>query len=159
MASDDASSAPQQPPLLSRIRDIDEVIRWINENRDSTYMMIQYQEKYQQLTTPRFWDQVREVLNIQPPPLPPVPIPRNLELRHYRHPTLRKLRLATRKQLGENLPPDKLAELQDWAAMLAEAGVVVKYDPNTVEGFTYVDRRPGIDKAVFFEPDADDHNA
>ena len=60
----------------------------------------------------------------------------------YAYP-VRMLRLLGRRRRNGQLSPREMSKLDSWLAKLEADNLVVAYDPDTVEGFFYVDREPG----------------
>lgn len=53
---------------------------------------------------------------------------------------------------GQEMAQHLLAPLDRWKAKMAENDTVVHYEPETFEGFFYIERREGIDKDLIREP-------
>jgi hypothetical protein len=58
------------------------------------------------------------------------------------------LRLAARREAGQQLPPEREAKLDRWIARMKEQGVVIHYEHDTADGWFYVPARPGIDTGL-----------
>ena len=67
-------------------------------------------------------------------------IPWKLEPEHVYRPEARLLRLEGRRRAGHQLREEEITWLENWKAELEEAGAVVHYEPDTVDGFYWVDR-------------------
>ena len=67
-------------------------------------------------------------------------IPWKLEQEHVYKPEARLLRLEGRRRAGHQLRDDEIRWLENWKAELAAANAVVHYEPDTDEGFYWVDR-------------------
>lgn len=72
---------------------------------------------------------------------------------HVGHYALSMLRLAARREAGQELPEYRLRKLQTWEAKLAEDDAVVAYVYSSPDGFYYVPRRPNIDTGLIRIPD------
>ena len=71
---------------------------------------------------------------------------------HTGHYALSMLRLAARRDAGQQLPEYRLRKLQAWEARLAEDDAVVTYVYASPEGFYYVPRRPNTDVGLVRKP-------
>jgi len=67
------------------------------------------------------------------------------------------LRFLDRQRRGEEIPPMRAKQLANWLAALDEDNASVHYDPETVEGFWRLPRRPG--ETVVRYPDREDAHA
>lgn len=67
---------------------------------------------------------------------------------HHGHYALSMLRLAARREAGQQLPEYRLRKLQAWEERLREDDAVVAYVYASPEGFYYVPRRPNIDTGL-----------
>lgn len=67
-------------------------------------------------------------------------IPWKLEAEHVYRPEARLLRLEGRRRAGHALREDELRWVENWKQELSEAGAVIHYDPDTEDGFFWVDR-------------------
>lgn len=72
---------------------------------------------------------------------------------HTGHYALVMLRLAARREAGEQLSPTRLDRLDTWVSRLRQDGAVVTYVYASPDGFYYVPARPGIDKGLIRVPD------
>jgi hypothetical protein len=54
----------------------------------------------------------------------------------------RMLRLLGRRNAGVDMSEEQNRRLDSWLAQMDELGVVVGYDPDSEEGFVYIDRHP-----------------
>lgn len=70
-------------------------------------------------------------------------IPWRVQPRHLQRYPVRMLRLYARARSGGALNEGEASRLDSWLAKLHEEGLVVAYDPDSYEGFLYVDREPG----------------
>lgn len=71
---------------------------------------------------------------------------------HTGHYALAMLRLAARRDAGQQLPEYRLRKLQTWEEKLAEDDAVVAYVYGSPDGFYYVPRRPQIDTGLIRIP-------
>lgn len=62
------------------------------------------------------------------------------------------LRYAARREHGLEMSDDANQRLDVWLAKLRENDVVVTYDYDSEDGFSYVRPRPGIDTGLFRDP-------
>jgi len=72
---------------------------------------------------------------------------------HVGHYALVMLRLAARRDAGQQLPEYRLRKLQAWEDRLRQDDAVVAYVYDSPDGFYYVPRRPNIDAGLVRRPD------
>lgn len=72
-----------------------------------------------------------------------IPWPR-IRVEHNAHYALTQLRIGARLSRGLPVKPGDQARYERWIKELDEANAVVHYDPDTVDGFFYVPRPPGV---------------
>lgn len=130
----------------SKIQDEGEVIRWLTEGRTYQWIIDEYRRKYNIETTVSMWSNFRSRRGLSRrlawnEELVPWAVKRE---HRWRHP-VSMLRQEARRRAGMELSPERLANVLAWAEGLREQGLVVHYDPDTVDGFHYVAARPGID--------------
>jgi hypothetical protein len=82
-------------------------------------------------------------------------IPWTVKVEHGNHYACRMLRAESRLRAGLPLPDAELRRLRNWRQLLSDNGAVVHYDPDTRQGFFYVDARKGIDMDLIRRPDVE----
>ena len=70
-------------------------------------------------------------------------IPWTVRTEHIHAYPVRMLRLLGRERSGAALSKQEESKLASWSAKLEQQNLVVAYDPDSVEGFVYVDREDG----------------
>lgn len=83
----------------------------------------------------------------------PQALPWRVKVEHNSRYVARMLRAHARRKAGLPLPPEVEKKLDTWINTLKVNNAVVHYNPNTEEGFFYVDPRPGIDTGLVRVPD------
>jgi hypothetical protein len=73
-----------------------------------------------------------------------IPWPR-IKVEHNAHYALTQLRIGARIARGLPVKSGDRHRYENWVKDLDEAGAVVHYDPDTIDGFFYVPRPPGVD--------------
>lgn len=84
-------------------------------------------------------------------------LPWTLNPRHKHLYAAKMLRLEGRRRAGAVLLEPQMRQLETWRRRMDEAapgGVVVHYLPDSVDGFVYTPRRPGIDTDLIRVPGA-----
>lgn len=137
----------------SKIVDHAEVRRWFEQGWTYQQMVDEYVNKYNIETTIAMWGNYRrrnglESRNVWDVEL----IPWRVKQEHHALNPVVMLRKLARRRAGAPLTPDTDHQLDAWLAGLEREDLVVHYDPDTVEGFFYVPRRPGVDLSVIREP-------
>lgn len=140
-------------PARSKIQDMSEALRWLEEGRTYQWMVDEYDRKYRVETTISMWSGLRRRTGI------PTRIVRDEALvpwavkEEHRHGNaIGLLRAEARRRAGKPLTPATAETLEVWLSGLAQDGTVVHYDPDTAEGWWYVPRREGIDEDLIREP-------
>jgi hypothetical protein len=129
-----------------------EVIDWFEEGKTYQWMCEEYRRKYNIETVPSLWGNFRRRRGLTRR------ITRNDNLipwfvkedHRWAYP-LAMLRVEARQRDGRELRLVDEQRLESWKAMLEEKNVVVAYDPDTEEGFTYVPRKK-TDTDIIREP-------
>ena len=75
-------------------------------------------------------------------------IPWRVRWEHRMHWDVRMLRLEARRRRGEALADKEKRDLTVWRSRLDEANAVVIYEPDTDEGFFWVQRTPEDDDVI-----------
>jgi hypothetical protein len=137
----------------AKIQDEAEAIRWFDEGRTYAWMCQEYERQYNIEIPPSVWAAFRCHMGLdrrsdQDDAL----IPWIVSEVHRPSFALAVLRLESRQRAGYVLNPLDQERLDVWHKGLAAQDLVVDYDPNTDEGFTYVKRRPGVDLDLIREP-------
>ena len=138
------------------IVDRDEVLRWFSEGRSYIWMCEEYERKYNRRTTMTMWGNFRRrnaLLKrlVRDRALFPWP----MEEHHHWSYAAVMLRAESRLRADDPryvLDPSALLRLKVWKDLLAADDLVVHYDPETHDGFSYVARRSGIDLDLIREP-------
>lgn len=137
----------------TKIQDEQEVIRWFEEGRTYAEMVDLYRDKYNIETVPSLWGNFRRRKGL------PRRIARNDELipwevrREHRwdYPIM-MLRYEARRREGFELTDESRELVDGWLRGMERDGTVLHYEPDTEQGWFYVERRPGIDKDIIREP-------
>lgn len=138
----------------SKIQSEQEVIKWIEEGKTYFWMVDQYLEKYNIETTPSMFAAFRRRRglprrNVRNDDLIPWLVK---EEHRYAFPIL-NLRREARRRAGWDVPAEHLRELEGWLIHLEQGNLVVHYEPDTEQGWFYVEPRPGIDTDIIRVPD------
>lgn len=75
-----------------------------------------------------------------------------IKTEHNGHYAAQMLRAGARISAGQEVSPVLRGRYESWQQRLLAEDAVVHYDPDTVDGFHYVKRRPGIDKGLVRNP-------
>ena len=136
----------------TKIRDEQEVIRWIDEGRTYAWMAQQYLEKYGIEVAPTTFSNFRQRMGMEPRKVwNDELVPWYVEEHHrHTHPVM-MLRAEARRRAGK--PIADASRLDSWLASRKQEDTVVHYDPDTEQGFFYVLRRPGVDTDLIRVPD------
>ncbi|MFE9928669.1 hypothetical protein [Streptomyces sp. NPDC005533] len=136
-----------------KIQDESEVIRWFEEGRTYQWMTEEYRRKYDIETVVSMWGNFRRRRGLDRR------IVRNDDLipwfvkeeHRWAYP-LTMLRAEGRRRAGKQLTETDETRLASWLNALKKNGSVVRYDPGTEEGFSYV---PGqaADHDIIRQPD------
>lgn len=78
----------------------------------------------------------------------PEEIPWRVKEQHQTHYAARMLRVLGRRRAGIRNSAEMDSRLDAWLEQLRDAGAVVAYVPETVEGFFYVTGKPDNDKGI-----------
>lgn len=138
----------------SKVQDMAEAVRWLEEGRPYSWMVEQYRVKYNIETTISMWAALRRRHGIDSRIVRDdtlIPWAVNPEHRHSH--AVSMLRAEARRRAGKTLTPMMEQMLTAWLAGLERDGTVVHYAPDTAEGWWYVPRREGIDRDLIREPD------
>ncbi|MFI2783089.1 hypothetical protein [Streptomyces sp. ALB3] len=127
-----------------KIQDEAEVIRWFEEGRTYQWMIDEYRRKYGIDTVSSMWGNFRNRRGLErritrDDDL----IPWFVKVEHRQQYPLVMLRAEARRRDGRELTESSRTRLDSWRRMLAQEDVVVHYDPETADGFSYVPRRAG----------------
>jgi hypothetical protein len=137
----------------SQIQDEAEVIRWFEQGRTDVWMSQEYERQYNIVVTPSLWVSFRRRKGLARRVVLDVDlIPWTVQERHRWAYGMALLRLEARTRAGGAISPSDVRRLESWRTRLAEADLVVHYDPDTEGGFCYVPRRKGVDLDVIREP-------
>ena len=138
----------------SKIQDEAEVIRWFHEGVTYEEMVERYREKYDIETTFSMWGNFRRRRGLQRRITRDdelIPWAVNAEHRHD-YPIL-MLRKEARRRAGLPTTPDDDLAVEAWKRGMAENDTVLHYEPETDQGWFYVQRRPGIDTDLIRKPE------
>jgi len=140
-----------------KIQNDQEVERWIREGKTYTWMVEEYERKYNIEIQPHAFANFRKRrgidLRVQRDDRL---IPWRVKEEHRWAYPLSMLRTEAKVRRGETPGGGRMERLENWKKKLLAEDLVVKYDPDTDAGFTYVRRRPDIDKDLIFEPEVRD---
>lgn len=128
-------------------------MRWLEEGRTYQWIVDEYQRKYDVATSISMWAALRRRHGIQTRIVrDDVLIPWAVRVEHRHAHAVSMLRAEARRRAGRTLTPAMEEMLDAWLSGLERDGVVVHYDPDTIEGWWYVPRRDGIDLDLIYEP-------
>lgn len=138
----------------TKIQDENEIIRWFEEGRTYAWMVDEYRRKYNIETVPSLWGNFRRRKGL------PRRIARNDELipwevkREHRwdYPIM-MLRYEARRREGFELTDESRELVDGWLRGMERDGTVLHYEPETEQGWFYVERRPGIDTDIIRVPE------
>jgi hypothetical protein len=139
-------------PARSKVQNVDEARRWIEEGKDYSWIVEKYREKYNIETTPGYWATFRHRQGLERR------LTRNTDLipwavkeEHRWNYNLVMLRFEARLREGKSLQPRDASRLESWKKWLQEENLVIYYDADTEDGFFAVPREPQ-DKDLIREP-------
>jgi hypothetical protein len=126
----------------SKIVDEQEVIRWFNEGRTYQWMVETYRDKYNIETVPSMWGNFRRRRALtrrinRNDDL----IPWHVQPQHRWAYPVAMLRVEARRRAGMELREVDRVRVDAWLKHLEDEGLVVDYDPELPDGFSYVKRR------------------
>ena len=130
-----------------------EVLNWFREKRTYRWMADRYLEKYSLQVSPSMFGNFRarmglDVRIVHDEEL----IPWQVKEQHRWDYPIYMLRYVARLRAGKELPPKVMGRLNAWLRMIKQENVVVHYDPDTAEGWWYVQPRPGVDTDLIRVP-------
>jgi len=126
-----------------KIQDEQEILRWFKEGRTYAWMSEEYERKYNITVVPSFWSNIRHRWGLPPRAIRDDDmIPWAVKPEHRNATIIRYLRFAARRLAGRPNSPTDEQKLDTFLATLAEANVVVHYDPELEDGFVLVRREP-----------------
>lgn len=131
-----------------------EAVKMMEAGTGLTDMVRFYREKYDIETSVSMWNDFRRRRGIARRFVWDTEvIPWKLAGDHaYKYEAIR-LRQYARRKAGKLIAEKVPGELDAWLRGMDDAGTVVHYDPDTMEGFTYVPRRKGVDLGIIREPE------
>lgn len=136
----------------SKVQNMQEVLKWLEEGRTYSWMQEQYLKKYNIETTVGMWASIRHRHGI---PLRQERdeklIPWTVLPQHRHAYPLAMLRVEARRRRGDELRETDASRLASWREALGNDRVV-HYDPDLEGGFFLVPRREGIDLDLIREP-------
>lgn len=137
----------------TKLQNYDEIVRWYKQGKTYAWMVEQYKKKYNidvspsaiatWLTNPELGPGV-ERRQVRDPGLIPWEVKREHRYDHINN----MLRYEARRRAGADIAPATLKRLESWLKKLEENNAVVHYDPNTEQGWWYVEREPGDDDII-----------
>ena len=135
------------------IQDEAEVIRWFTEGRTYAWMAQEYERTYNLSPDPSAFGDFRRRHGLsQRITGNDALIPWAVAEVHRWDYDLALLRMEARRRAGSALNRADAVRLAGFLQKLADTDMVLHYDPDTVAGFSYVPRRPGIDLDLIREP-------
>ena len=138
----------------SKIVNESDVIRWFEEGRTYQWMIDEYKRKYNIDTVASMWGNFRRRRGLDPRIVRDTElIPWEIKVEHRWKYPVAMLRLEARVRAGAKLTDDERGRLTSWKEMLEEENAVVHYDPETEDGFFYVQRTEG-DRDLIHPPAA-----
>lgn len=124
-----------------KIVDEQEVIRWFDENRTYTWMQETYRTKYGIETSIPMWSAFRRRRGLDRRHLRAADLlPWLMRDQHRHHYAAIMLRVEARERAGRHVSERDRSRLAAWKKVLDEKNVVVHYDADTEDGFSYVPR-------------------
>lgn len=144
----------RRPRGRTKIQDAAEVIRWYNDGWTYQEMVDEYRRKYGiEMSVSGFSDfRARMGLKrrlVRSQEL----IPWRVAEQHRHTYDLSMLRAEARRRAGRKLLNGDDRRLERWLGWMRDNDVVIHYDPDTVDGFFYVPRRPGVDVDIIRKPE------
>lgn len=138
----------------SKVQDMKEALRWLEEGRTYDWIVQEYRRKYAIETTISMWAAIRRRHGIESRIVrDEALIPWAVSKEHRHAHAVSMLRAEARKRAGKTLTPTMADMLATWLRGLEADGTVVHYDPETTEGWWYVPRREGVDTDLVRVPD------
>lgn len=138
----------------SKVVDMAEAVQWLEEGRPYGWIQEQYREKYNVDTSISMWSNMRRALGIPGRQVRDAKlIPWTVSEEHkWRYPII-MLRLEARRRAGGELSEREAKRLESWLSELEDEGGrwVVRYVPDTDEGFFLVRPREGVDTDLIWE--------
>lgn len=139
---------------MAKIVDEGEVKRWFEEGRTYEWMVDEYLRKYNiEISLSAFGNFRRRKGLARRIVRNDDLIPWEVQKHHRWEEPVVMLRAEARRRARRELKAKDARDLESWKRRLREADRVVHYDPDTVEGFWLVPRRPGIDLDLIREPE------
>lgn len=124
-----------------KIQDEQEVIRWFEEGQTYEWMCEEYRRKYDIETVPSLWGNFRRRRGLQRRAVRDDElIPWAVKEEHRWAYPLQMLRLEARARAGQPVREADATRHANFVAMLEDEGLVVDYDPESPQGFSYVKR-------------------
>lgn len=141
-------------PAQSKVQNMQEALRWLEEGKTYQWIVNEYRRKYHIETTISMWAALRrrsgiDTRIVRDPDL----IPWAVKPEHRHSHAVSMLRAEARRRAGKSLTPMMDDMLSVWKQGLERDDAVVHYDPDTEEGWWYVPRREGIDTDLIRVPE------
>lgn len=137
-----------------KVQDEQEIVRWYQDGWTYQEMVDEYRRKYNMEVSISMFSGVRRRLGLERRILRNQNlIPWIIAPAHRTAYDLNLLRMEARRREGRKLRNGDMGRLNKWLEWMADEGVVVHYDADTVEGFYYIPRRPGIDTDIIRRPE------
>lgn len=141
-------------PAHSKVQDMQEAIRWLEEGKTYQWIVDEYLRKYNIETTISMWAAIRRRHGIDNRIVRDDDlIPWAVKPEHRHSHAVSMLRAEARRRAGKTLTPLMEEMLNAWLNGLRRDNTVIHYEPDTDEGWWYVARRAGIDMDLIREPD------
>lgn len=141
-------------PARSKVQDMQEAVRWLEEGRTYQWIVDEYLRKYNIETTISMWAALRRRQGIDARIVrDEALIPWAVKPEHRHSHAVSMLRAEARRRAGKTLTPLMEDMLNVWLVGLQRDKTVVHYDPDTEEGWWYVPRREGIDTDLIRVPE------
>ena len=138
----------------SKRQDVAEFRRWHAEGVPYKEMVERYKEKYNLDTRVSMFTNWAAQLGLPKRSLrEQTAIPWDISEDHRNLLEARFLGSHARELAGLSPLPDTAVRYEAWKKIMDDKNWVVHYDPETEEGFFYMDRRPGIDFGYVRTPD------
>ncbi|MCZ2821046.1 hypothetical protein O2V63_11955 [Modestobacter sp. VKM Ac-2977] len=137
----------------SKIQNEKEVLRWFAEGRTYAWMSEYYRRIYDIEIGPTAWGNFRQRRGLgRRQAMNDQLIPWQVRAEHRNTYPLGMLRMECRRLDGLEMRDVALKRLQAWKEKLRVEGLVVHYDPDTPEGFSYLPRCPHDEDSLIRRP-------
>lgn len=131
-----------------------EAIDWITSGKTYQWMAETHLAKYNVQVSPAAFSNLRRRHGLPGRQVRDEKlIPWKVNREHRYDWPIQMLRLEARRRAGKPLTENEQKDLQGWLNTMQQDGCVVHYQPDTEQGWFYVEPRPGIDNDLIREPE------